>query len=478
MLCAQQQVSGLIIDAATSKPLSFVNIAVVGSTYGTVSNQNGEFTINLDRNNQNGSIAFHFIGYETIKTEIHDLRDGMTIKMKEKPVKLRAITIVANPQSPEELIKKALERKTENYPQIAQKREVFRRSNNASHIHAFDISLNKSNIPEIDEKIINQMVDSIPHYSRSYEDNLYTLYTVPVDSGQVKRKIQGIKTVLLKEDDGGKLEKVEKVITELFNTKTDEKTFWKYKTGPVSLRESHVHISGSNADSVTIAFVKNDSLYLKNKAILYLLAGDLDWEWDFLQKTNRYKYLNNGIIGIAGEDAYAISFTGKAGADYQGMIYISIENNAILRIEYSIKERKKEKGINLLGISYGEVEDAGLLLYEKDTFGYFLKYSMRKNSTKYGFNRPIEIIRKQKRTLFNKKMNAVEMDFNLQGLQESSSETLVVYREGINEEEFSRIYEKGAKPERITSYSDSIWKGYSIIEPTKQMKEYKAKIKN
>ncbi|MCX6225509.1 MAG: hypothetical protein NTV01_12300 [Bacteroidia bacterium] len=160
------------------------------------------------------------------------------------------------------------------------------------------------------------------------------------------------------------------------------------------------------------------------------------------------------------------------------MIYISIESYAILRIEYSLRERKKDNGFDLLGISYSEEKDDGLLLWEKDNLGYYLKYSMRTGSTGYGVDRSFEIIRKQKRPILNKKLNEAALRMNLQVLQEACYETLVVYRESSSEEKFKRIQEKGVKPERITSYSDTIWKGYSIIEPTKQMKEYQAKIRN
>lgn len=475
-LFGQQQIRGLVIDTATDKPMSFVNIAVVGSTYGTISNQNGEFTINLEKIDQTDSIAFYYIGYKTIAIEIRDLRDGMTIKLKEKPVRLRTIAIIANPYSPKELIKKALERREENYPLIAQKREVFKRRNSASYINTFDLLLKKSTIPEVDESMVKEMVDSIPKYNRSYTDHLYTLYTIPADSAKTKNKVEGIKKVILKEDDGGELDRIEKVLTEILDTQTNDKTFLKYKTGPFSFRESHVQVSGLEDDSTIIANAKNDSLYLRNKENLYVLDEDLNWNWDFIQKPNRYKYQNNGIIGIGGEDAYALSFTGIIRADHQGMIYISIETYAILRIEYSLRERKKEKGIKLLGVSFNEEEDAGLLLYEKDEFGYFLKYSMRKNASRFGVKRPFEIIKKEKRFLLNKKLYVIELDMNLQGFQESCFETLVVFREKFSKENFEAIQERGVKPERITSHSDSIWDGYSIIEPTKQMKEYQAKI--
>jgi len=468
-LPGQQQVHGIVMDSVTREPMPYVTIAVVGSTYGTVSNQNGEFTLSPERINPSDSIAFHYLGYEIVVMKVNDLRDGIVVIIKEKPVSLRGITIIAHPMKPEELIRRALERKKENYPQIAQKREVFQRTNNASYIKTFDLSLKKSDIPEVDQNLIREMVDSLPRYSRSYEDNLYTLYSIPADSGKTRSKIVGIKDVVLKEDDGGGLERIKTIITELFVHKKDDKTFWKYKTGPFSFKESHVQFSA--AEPAT------DSSYLKKLLTLYFLRGDLDWDWEFIQKPNRYHYENKGIIGIDRDDAYAVSFTGRRGADYQGMIYISTENFAILRIEYSLKEKKRDNGFDMLGISYNEEKNEGLVLWEKDQSGYFLKYSMRSSTTRYGIDRPFEIIRKEKRPLLNRKIDEAALRLNLQGLQESCQETLVVYRESSSKEKFSRIQEKGVKPERITSYSDAIWTGYSIIEPTKQMKEYQAKMR-
>ena len=97
---------------------------------------------------------------------------------------------------------------------------------------------------------------------------------------------------------------------------------------------------------------------------------------------------------------------------------------------------------------------------------------------KYGLDRPFEVVRKEKRPILNKTINEAALKLNIQGRQEDTQETLIVFREKSDVEKFKGILEKGAKPERITAYSDSIWKGYSIIEPTRQMKEYRAKIGN
>jgi hypothetical protein len=379
---------------------------------------------------------------------------------------LRGITIVANPLKPEEVIRRAVAARQANYPVVAQKREVFHRSNKASYIHDFELSLNKSDIPGFDKSLIREMVDSLPRYSRSYEDNLYVLHSMPADSGKVKYKAEGIKNVILREDNGGGLENIRKIITGLFVHKADDQNFWKYKTGPFSFKESHVKISAGEP--------ANDSTYLKKLYSFYFLNGDGGWDWDFIQKPNQYRYQNKGIIGIGGEDAYAIGFTGKGRGNYQGMIYISNETFAILRIEYSMKEGKKGDGIDLLGVHYREEKDDGLVLYERDQLGYFLKYSMKNTALTYGIDRPFEIVRKEKRRILNKKINEADLRLNLRGMQDDCYETLVVYREGTTAARFNGVVEKGVKPDRITSYSDSIWKGYSIIEPTRQMKEYRA----
>jgi hypothetical protein len=397
-----------------------------------------------------------------------DLTDGMTIALREKPVSLRTIAIIGNPYGPEELVKKARDKKAENYPVAARKREVFQRSNTASYITTFDLSLKKSNVPELDDRLVKEMVDSLPRYSRSYNDYLYTLYTIPSDSGKTKNKMEGIKNVVLKEDNGGGLDRIKRIVTELFIHKEDSGSFWKYKTGIFTFREKNIKIStGANA---------SDSAWSKNLFTWHVLHGDRGWDWDFIQKTGRYKYANTGITPVGSEDAYAISFTGRSGGDYQGMIYISVESLAILRLEYSLKERRRDKGVDMLGISYSEENDDGLVIWEKDRQGYTLKYSMRSTVMRYGVDRKFELVRKEKRPLFNRKTNEADLAMNLQGRQEACYETLVVQSEPSGEAAFRAVKEKGVKPERITAYSDAIWKGYSIIEPTRQMKEYRVRL--
>lgn len=474
-----KQVNGFVIDSTTEKPMSYVNIAVIGSTYGTVSNQNGEFKIYLDKIEQSDSLAFHFIGYQTHKLLISDLQDGIIIKMEEEQVKLKEITILANPVTVEELINNALYRRGTNYPDVYQKMEVFKRSNRANYIDDFELSLLKSDIKNIDTSFIKTIIDSLPRYSRSYQDNLYTLYSSPENPAVEKNKIEAIKRVILNENNGGDLERIENIMMEAMNKKEGERSIWKLKTGIISLKVDDTD-NNQPQDTSSIIRLNLDSLALLNPSGLYRLTNSEfeNWKWEFIRKPERYKYEIEGIVPIGDEFAYAISFKGRMRGDYQGMIYISDETYAFLRIEYSIKTRRKAKGFKLLGISYGDLDDSGLIIYNRDEHGYYLKYSMRSNSTTYSINRAFSLIKKKKRPIIRKKLNEVELDIEFTGRDVTVRETLVVYREELDKDIFDKTIDKGVKSERITSYSDSLWQGYSIIEPTKAMKEYKIKMQD
>lgn len=472
----QTQITGLLLNSETEETLSFVSIAIIGVPYGTVSNQNGEFTINTENFGPGDSIGFHHIGFETEIFAISDLKDGMILLMKEKRIEMSSVSIVAKSYSGRELIEMALKNKSTNYPTIPQKREVFRRRNSASYIDVFELNLKKSSLSEIDAGFAKEIEDSMMRYSRNYTDQLYTLYNIPDDSLKQLGKIHDIKKVALNEELGGDMDRIGKTLEALLTNVEGDESFWKFKTGPISIKVNggdSKRDSPENQDSLKKLFLSAEK---KHPKALYNIDKVSDWDWDFLQKPSRYKYNKQRIVSIKGENAYEVNFIGRMGKDYQGVIYISTKNFAVLRIEYHLKKRKEEKGFKLLGITYNESDDSGLLLYEKDELGYYLKYAMNQQVSNFKVRRPFQLKQKGKGFILNKRINQIKIDLNIQGREESCQETLVVNRKSINPSEFKILEETIAPTEKITEYSDSLWEGYSIIEPTKQMKEYQAKL--
>ena len=63
---AQRAVEGIVTDSATGNVLPFVNIAVSGTTVGTISDMNGEFHLNVPAGMVGKQLSFSSVGYSQI----------------------------------------------------------------------------------------------------------------------------------------------------------------------------------------------------------------------------------------------------------------------------------------------------------------------------------------------------------------------------------------------------------------------------
>lgn len=73
------QLSGKVLNAETDKPMPGVSIVIMNTTTGTVSDINGEFVLQLDK--ETVQVAFSFVGFET---QIMDVKKGDKLEVKLK----------------------------------------------------------------------------------------------------------------------------------------------------------------------------------------------------------------------------------------------------------------------------------------------------------------------------------------------------------------------------------------------------------
>jgi hypothetical protein len=64
-LIFSQILKGKVLSSKTDSGIGFVNVGIIGKNIGTVSDESGNFTINLDWINENDSLRFSMIGYES-----------------------------------------------------------------------------------------------------------------------------------------------------------------------------------------------------------------------------------------------------------------------------------------------------------------------------------------------------------------------------------------------------------------------------
>src|SRR5690606_24086176 len=74
---SQETVSGIVTDSLNNEPLAFVNIGIPQTGIGSVSDVEGGFILKLPQQvRDTDSVVFSFIGYDSRKKSVADLRQG------------------------------------------------------------------------------------------------------------------------------------------------------------------------------------------------------------------------------------------------------------------------------------------------------------------------------------------------------------------------------------------------------------------
>ncbi|MCO6147365.1 carboxypeptidase-like regulatory domain-containing protein [Flavobacterium sp. NRK1] len=110
-----QTLKGVLKDAATGEPLPYVNVGVLNKNIGTVSGEDGRFTLLVPEGHSSDTVRISMIGYATRDFIVDDmaarLADNNEIKMKEQATELKPV-VVSNRKSGEKLLGNKTESKS------------------------------------------------------------------------------------------------------------------------------------------------------------------------------------------------------------------------------------------------------------------------------------------------------------------------------------------------------------------------------
>jgi hypothetical protein len=329
-------------------------------------------------------------------------------------------------------------------------------------------------MPGLDEDAFKAWEENRPKYMTSYTDFLGNIYRSKNIKDTEWLKVDPLRIVELREKEFDEQTQYKAILKTLFS-ETGEDEYWKVKTGIISQK-----MDTPGRDTVEQKATLNDPKKNLNdfgKSIetdlRYSFLYKLD-QWEFFYETDRYEYSLVGGTSVNGEEVYIIDFTPADKGLYFGRLYIAIETYALIRADYKYAEGKTGSDIHFLGIGFTESQFDGSIYFEKKNGIYVLKYFSTKSGTTYTINRSVEISKKKKRALFDKELMDVDFDMDISMNMESSIEYLVLDDKEIPESEFLKF----TQPEfmdiiYVDQFDDNLWNGYSIIEPTKKMKEYR-----
>lgn len=106
----QQVLEGIIIDKETGKPVPFASIGVFGTSQGTSSNSNGEFSISV---NLPVTLKITCIGYASLILE--NLTEVDRIELRPATIQLKEIVVLNKKVNARKVMRKAFARVNKNY---------------------------------------------------------------------------------------------------------------------------------------------------------------------------------------------------------------------------------------------------------------------------------------------------------------------------------------------------------------------------
>lgn len=109
------RIAGKITSKNSGEPLSYATITFSRDAISTISNDRGEFVLNIPASGKSKSITISHVGYESKSVSLTQADTGMIIiKLTESAIQMEPVTV--QPINALELVKKAIARIPENYP--------------------------------------------------------------------------------------------------------------------------------------------------------------------------------------------------------------------------------------------------------------------------------------------------------------------------------------------------------------------------
>ena len=107
---AQQKIEGTVVDRETGKPVPFASLVIVGTSSGTSSNLNGQFSLVVP---DTFSIKVTCVGYESVA--VRSVSEAQLIKLKSVAIQLSAAIVSSKKINPTKIVRKAFASIGKNY---------------------------------------------------------------------------------------------------------------------------------------------------------------------------------------------------------------------------------------------------------------------------------------------------------------------------------------------------------------------------
>ncbi len=471
-----QTISAKVVDKKTNQPIPYATIQL-GPDQGIVTNEEGSFSFTINKiKTETDSIHISSMGYEKVGVALTSITDSI-IYVEPKAIALQSVFISNKNLTIDAIIDNIDDNLEKNYRENITKRKLFFRETNTSFIKKIDIDFKKSTIEDVDKKLVDSISGVIPKNSVFYAEALADFY-----GNSKSQKLHVIKGArLYDKNNGGSMESIFKKMEKIFRDNVKPDSYIKIRSGLFSQKVQVDSILTANEDAADIVNgiddQKENFFFRTRKMNLTNLFDEIFFEsgskLNVIQKSGRYNFERVDYTILDDIGVYVIEFTPKRRGDFKGTLYVNTQDFAIIRIDY--QNVKRLRSFNLLGVSFEENGYSGTTIFSKGSDGkYGVKFIEKVTENKFGVDRPLSIIEKNKYVKGRRKQNQLSLNLDVISYAKNKYEVIVFETKNITDTEYANSKEnKNVKSTYLSSYNPDFWKGYNIIEPNTAIKQFK-----
>ncbi len=107
-------ISGKVFDSNTDEPLPFSSVYVDGTSIGTITNERGEFRLNIPAVISDDTLIVSHIGYKNFQGVVDNLPEQLNVSMKEAIIDLDEVSVETQRLTAQEIFERVIEKISKN----------------------------------------------------------------------------------------------------------------------------------------------------------------------------------------------------------------------------------------------------------------------------------------------------------------------------------------------------------------------------
>jgi hypothetical protein len=358
---------------------------------------------------------------------------------------------------------------------------VFCRNAGTFSPNKFDIEITKStgftknSLSKANAQLTSLTSSFIKRPPIEFTDILGNYYTTRQGSKDALPKLEVVKaTKLFDVNKSASLDEIQASAGKVLLQHLDSTKYYRIKSGLFGSRDTLSMRKDFNKKKS-----KTKSQLVSSKTMLTSFIAENTFKkgtpLDFVTNPEYYQFTYEGaILSKENNLIYVLLFKPKKSkANYTGKIYVSENDYAVVRTDYSLAKGKTTGGFNmklLLGVKTSENLSSGTLIFKQNSGdeGYYLQYASGETGQYIYVNRPLKFIE-----ISDEENDVVAFDLKIEAVTNNKTEYLNISRNEISDAAIAEVSEKDFSYQNLKRYDPNIWKDYSSIEPLEEMKQFR-----